>query len=54
MPPKDNMTLQTFTTDRPKLSLQFGRTNRPSPERHPAPGILSALELQRIVSEMVG
>jgi hypothetical protein len=49
------MNLQTINTARPRLSLQFGRTNRLSAER-PAldNGILSAHELQRIVSEMVG
>jgi hypothetical protein len=42
-------------TARPKLSLQFGRMNRPSTER-PASndGVLSAHELQRIVSQMMG
>jgi hypothetical protein len=49
------MNLQTVGTTRPKLSLQFGRTNRLLAER-PAlnDGILSAHELRRIVSEIVG
>jgi hypothetical protein len=49
------MNLTTTNTDRPKLSLQFGRMNRPSTERLQLnDGVLSAHELQRIVSEMVG
>jgi hypothetical protein len=49
------MNLETIDNARPKLSLQFGRTNRPSTERPELTyGILSAHELQRIVSEMVG
>jgi hypothetical protein len=49
------MNLQTIGTTKPKLSLQYGRMNRPLAER-PAhtDGILSAHELRRIVSEIVG
>jgi hypothetical protein len=43
------------TIARPRLSLQFGRMNRTSPERLQLnSGVLPAHELQRIVSEMVG
>ena len=49
------MNLETINTARPKLSLQFGRMNRPSTERlERTDGLLPAHELQRIVSEMVG
>jgi hypothetical protein len=49
------MNLETIATARSRLSLQFGRMNRPSQERPQLDaGVLSAHELQRIVSEMVG
>jgi hypothetical protein len=55
LPLKDDMNLETINTVRPRLSLQFGRMNRPSPERPQLDaGVLPAHELQRIVSEMVG
>jgi hypothetical protein len=52
---KDIMNLETTTKTRSKLSLQFGRMKQ-SPNKRPACeiGVLSAQELQRIVSQMVG
>jgi len=57
MPPRNMMNIMTTGPDRPKLSLQYGRTNEQRPARRRAEtplGTLPTNELRRMVLEMVG